>query len=94
MDGKLKGVTPGEIFWFVTKGSPDNGMPPWGFLPEEKRWQIVTYVEAMASGKATGSAASALLSRSTAEGKITAPLPSRPSPISAMRSQEPFAKLR
>jgi len=29
VDGKLKGVTAGEIFWFVTKGSPDNGMPPW-----------------------------------------------------------------
>src|SRR5262245_42450721 len=27
VSGKLKGVTPGEIFWFVTKGSKDNGMP-------------------------------------------------------------------
>ena len=47
----LKGVTPGEVFWFVTKGDKDNGMPSWAFLPEDKRWQIVTYVEAMASGK-------------------------------------------
>ena len=52
VDGKLKGVTAGEIFWFITKGDKDNGMPSWAFLPEEKRWQIVTYVEAMASGKA------------------------------------------
>ena len=29
-------------------------MPSWAFLPEEKRWQIITYVEALASGKATG----------------------------------------
>ena len=63
VNGKLNGVTPGEIFWFVTKGSPDNGMPPWGFLPEEKRWQIVSYVEAMASGKGTGSARVLHLSR-------------------------------
>ncbi len=51
VDGKLKGVTAGEVFWFVTKGDKDNGMPSWAFLPEEKRWQVVTYVEAMASGK-------------------------------------------
>jgi glucose/arabinose dehydrogenase len=57
--GKLNGVAAGEVFWFVTKGDTDNGMPSWAFLPEEKRWQIVTYVEALASGKAMGSASAA-----------------------------------
>jgi glucose/arabinose dehydrogenase len=52
VDGKLDGVAEGEVFWFVTKGDKDNGMPSWAFLPDEKRWQIVTYVEALASGKA------------------------------------------
>jgi mono/diheme cytochrome c family protein len=52
VEGKLNGVTPGEIFWFVTKGSKENGMPSWAALPEEKRWQVVTYVEALAAGKA------------------------------------------
>jgi len=56
--GKLKGVAAGEVFWFVTKGDTDNGMPSWAFLPDEKRWQIVTYVEALVSGKA-GSASAA-----------------------------------
>src|SRR6202011_6318714 len=52
VDGKLNGVSAGEIFWFITKGDKDNGMPSWAaILPEEKRWQVVTYVEAMASGK-------------------------------------------
>jgi len=51
VDGKLTGVASGEVFWFVTKGDKDNGMPSWGFLAEEKRWQIVTYVELLASGK-------------------------------------------
>ena len=27
VDGKLKGVTEGEMFWFITKGDKDNGMP-------------------------------------------------------------------
>ena len=52
IDGKLKGVTAGEVFWFITKGDKDNGMPSWAFMPEEKRWQVVTFVEEMASGKA------------------------------------------
>jgi len=59
IDGKLKGVTVGEIFWFVTKGDKPNGMPSWAFMPEEKRWQVVSYVDAVASGKATATASSA-----------------------------------
>jgi glucose/arabinose dehydrogenase len=51
VDGKLAGVSQGEIFWFITKGDKDNGMPSWAALPEQARWQVVTYVEAMASGK-------------------------------------------
>src|SRR5580704_8378395 len=47
VDGKLSGVPQGEVFWFITQGDKDNGMPSWAFLPEEKRWQIVTYVEAL-----------------------------------------------
>jgi mono/diheme cytochrome c family protein len=27
VDGKLKGVPEGEVFWFVTQGDKDNGMP-------------------------------------------------------------------
>lgn len=77
VSGKLKGVTEGEIFWFITKGSPDNGMPAWGFLPEEKRWQIVSYVEALSSGKATGATASAP-SPEAGRGKITAEAPKPP----------------
>jgi glucose/arabinose dehydrogenase len=56
VDGKLQGVASGEVFWFITKGDNDNGMPAWGFLPEEKRWQIVTYVEALAAGKTVATA--------------------------------------
>lgn len=51
VDGKLEGVTQGEIFWFVTKGDKDNGMPSWAFLPEKSRWEIISYVETMGPGK-------------------------------------------
>ncbi len=59
VDGKLNGVKAGEVFWFITKGDKDNGMPSWAALPEEKRWQVVTYVEAITSGKAAVGPASA-----------------------------------
>ncbi|HXX01911.1 MAG TPA: PQQ-dependent sugar dehydrogenase [Candidatus Acidoferrales bacterium] len=59
VNGKLDGVPAGEVFWFISKGDKDNGMPAWDFLPEQKRWQIVTYVEALASGKAEAPAAAA-----------------------------------
>jgi len=76
VDGKLKGVTEGEVFWFVTKGDKDNGMPSWAFMPEEKRWQIVTYVEAVASGKASAAAAPAAKEVDT--GKVKDPAPNPP----------------
>jgi Glucose/sorbosone dehydrogenases len=83
VDGKLQGVTEGEIFWFITKGSPDNGMPAWGFLPEEKRWQVISYVEAMASGKVKPGASSSAAPSSAAgaengSGKLSAAPPKAP----------------
>jgi len=52
VEGKLKTVTQGEIFWFITQGDKDNGMPSWAFLPEQARWQIITYVEQMVNAPA------------------------------------------
>ena len=53
VDGKLKGVTQGEVFWFITKGDTDNGMPSWESLPEEKRWQVVSYGGGAGGGEST-----------------------------------------
>ena len=47
VDGALETVTPGEVFWFVTKGSPQNGMPSWAKVPRKERWEIVTYVKSL-----------------------------------------------
>ncbi|HLK32992.1 MAG TPA: PQQ-dependent sugar dehydrogenase [Terriglobales bacterium] len=47
VDGALETVTPGEVYWFVTKGSPQNGMPSWAKLPKNVRWEIVTYVKSL-----------------------------------------------
>jgi len=78
VDGKLKGVTEGEIFWFVTKGDKDNGMPAWGFMPEEKRWQVVSYVDAVVSGKATAAGSSAAPAAASSSAALKDASPSAP----------------
>ena len=45
--GPTQEVTDGEVFWFITKGSADDGMPAWGGLPTKDRWQIVSYLKAI-----------------------------------------------
>jgi glucose/arabinose dehydrogenase len=45
--GATQSAPDGEVFWFITTGSVNNGMPAWGGLPEQKRWQIVTYLKSL-----------------------------------------------
>src|SRR5499427_6906258 len=78
VDGKLKGVTQGEIFWFITKGDKPSGMPSWAFLPEEKRWQVVSYVDAVATGKIGAGAAAALPSTPASNTALKDPSPDAP----------------
>jgi len=75
--GKLDSVAPGEVFWFITKGDKDNGMPSWAFLPEKQRWQIVTYVKSMLPSQAdhAGNAAPA---DNAITSKLKAPPPTPP----------------
>jgi glucose/arabinose dehydrogenase len=55
VDGKMEGVAAGEVFWFISKGDKDNGMPSWSFLPEKARWELVSYVATMGPGNVMGS---------------------------------------
>ena len=52
LDGPpTKAAKPGELFWFITKGKLESGMPSWASLPEQKRWQIVTFLESQGKMK-------------------------------------------
>lgn len=52
--GPAQKAKDGELFWFITHGSTSNGMPSWQQLPEQQRWEIVSYIKAMSSaGPAT-----------------------------------------
>ena len=54
--GPTQSAPDGEVFWFITTGSVANGMPAWGSLSEQQRWQIVAYLKSLkssADGKQT-----------------------------------------
>ena len=52
--GPTQSAPDGEVFWFITTGSVGNGMPAWGSLSEQQRWQIVAYLKSLKTA-ATGS---------------------------------------
>ena len=41
---ELSGATDGQIQWFIKNGRPYKGMPGWGSIPEQERWQIVAWL--------------------------------------------------
>jgi len=45
--GPTQNAPDGAIFWFITQGDPNNGMPSWSSLSEQQRWQLVTYLKAL-----------------------------------------------
>src|SRR3984893_14523215 len=71
--GPAQMATDGEVFWFITKGSSDGAMPSWASLPEQQRWQIVTYLKTL-----TGAPFIAPAPVAAATGSVTAPPPQAP----------------
>ncbi len=43
--GIVRGAAPGELVWFLKNGDLRAGMPSWSRLPDERLWQIVTYLQ-------------------------------------------------
>ncbi len=48
----VRSAKPGELFWFITKGKLESGMPSWANLPQQQRWQIVTFLQSQDNTKA------------------------------------------
>lgn len=44
---RLQQTPPGAIFWVLRNGSLRRGMPSFAHLPEQQRWQIVTYLKTL-----------------------------------------------
>jgi mono/diheme cytochrome c family protein len=45
--GRAQKAKAGELFWFITRGDIDSGMPSWAKLSERQRWQVVTYIKSL-----------------------------------------------
>jgi len=44
-DGPAGSANDGELFWFITNGDLNNGMPSWKQLSDQERWQLVTLIK-------------------------------------------------
>jgi len=80
-EGPTQTVPDGEVFWFTTTGSVKNGMPAWASLPEEQRWQIVTFLKSLKNSK-------------TAEKSEPVSAAAAPLPTNAPPPQPPYTDFR
>jgi mono/diheme cytochrome c family protein len=80
--GRVQNVPDGEVFWFITRGSLSGAMPSWASLPEQQRWQLVTYLKTLVSAPIVAPAPVAALMT-----PITAPPP--PAPFTDFRLRHP-----
>jgi glucose/arabinose dehydrogenase len=46
-NGKAQSAPAGAVFWYITRGDVDNGMPSWAALTEQQRWQVVSYIQSL-----------------------------------------------
>src|SRR5579863_602677 len=73
--GPVQDAPDGAVFWYISTGDPNNGMPSWDSLPEEQRWQLVTYIKSL---KRASSAAANELPAAEAPVESNAPAPHPP----------------
>jgi glucose/arabinose dehydrogenase len=83
--GPTQSAPNGEVFWFITTGSVNNGMPAWESLSEQKRWQIVTYLKSLKNSSSAKTNSPAPVDLTPA--KTNAPPP--PAPFTDFRFEEP-----
>ena len=83
--GPAQAAADGQIFWYITKGDKDNGMPAWTILSPQERWKIITFVKEMSTATATAPMAMPVPAGST----IKAPPP--PAPFTDFRFEKPGA---
>lgn len=75
--GKAQSASDGELFWYITKGDLNNGMPSWAQLPQKERWQIVAYLRVLGGSK-PGSPRVPLSADEAVTTSLNAPTPKAP----------------
>jgi len=77
VQGPAQSASDGELFWYITKGDPNDGMPSWASLPRRDRWSIVSYVKSLGNLTAPSSTTSAVQPNATTP-NAELPLPTPP----------------
>jgi glucose/arabinose dehydrogenase len=75
--GAVQTTSDGEIFWYLTQGDVNNGMPSWAGMPEKQRWEVVAYVKSLKTPQ-SASAPIAPAALGTPAKQSTAPPPKAP----------------
>jgi glucose/arabinose dehydrogenase len=76
-NGKVQSAPAGAVFWYITRGNADNGMPSWAALTEPQRWQVVSYIQSLKGTDSEGAKAEAPAAQATGA-KSNAPPPKAP----------------
>ena len=43
----VQSAPPGVLFWFLKNGDLKEGMPSWSRLPDQRLWQLVSYLQTL-----------------------------------------------
>ena len=88
--GPTQSASDGEVFWFITKGDVNNGMPPWSSLSEQDRWSIVSYVKSLGrSGASSAKAAAKAPAPEASTSAVDANMPLPKPPFTDYRLEKP-----
>ena len=71
--GPTQSAPDGAIFWFITQGDPNNGMPAWSSLSEQQRWQLIAYLKSLGGANPPLPAAKAGVAPASNAAKTAAP---------------------
>jgi glucose/arabinose dehydrogenase len=82
--GAVQAAPAGEVFWFITTGAVANGMPSWAQLPEQERWEIVTYLKSL-----KGSGAPKTMSLPSNYKPVATSAAAPPAPFTDFRFEQP-----
>lgn len=85
----VQSAVDGEVFWYISNGSVNDGMPSWDSLPEQQRWQIVSYLKTLRS--APSAVAQTVLG---SKDSIVSNAPQPPAPFTDFRYEVPGAEHR
>jgi mono/diheme cytochrome c family protein len=50
---RIAAASDGDLAWLLKNGNPYRGMPGWGALPEQERWQLVAFVRSLNTATST-----------------------------------------